>query len=79
MFTDPVTLIDQTLGYLNAVSELMKEEFDPRIHTELDQNGIICRSAYMRIHELIPKLQAARATQIPAGNSTARPICIGCE
>lgn len=79
MFTDPVALIDQTINHLTAVAELMKEEFDPRIHSELDQNGVVCRSAYMRIQELIPKLQAARAAQAPLFNTTTRPFCIDCE
>lgn len=79
MFTDPAILIDQTIDYLLAVAELMKEEFDPRIHSELDQNGVVCRSAYMRIQELIPKLQAARANQAPTGRTTVRPLCVDCD
>jgi len=79
MFTDPVDLIDQTINHLNAVAELMKEEFDPRVHHQLHENGVVCRSAYMRIQELIPKLQAARATQASSGNMAMQRLCVDCE
>lgn len=79
MFTNPVTLIDETIRHLAEVAELMKEEFDPRIHTHLDDKAKNCRSVYMRIQELAPKLRMARDNQLPQINTYVRQHCIGCE
>ena len=79
MFTDPVTLIDQTLSNLRDVAALLQDEFDPRIHSIPTEQGRICLEAHTRIVALVPSLRAARATQQPDLMSRQRHACIDCD
>ena len=79
MLTDPVALIDQTLHNLEDLAELFADEFDERIHATVSEDGRVCREAYARIKALVPKLRAARATQLSPAQFGQRPLCIDCE
>jgi hypothetical protein len=79
MLTDPVTLIDQTINNLEDLAELFADEFDERIHATVTEDGRICREAYARIRALVPKLRAARLTQMAPAQFGQRPHCSDCE
>ena len=79
MLTDPVTLIDQTIANLEDLAELFADEFDERIHTTVTEDGRICKDAYTRIRALVPKLKAARITQLSPAQFGQRPLCIDCD
>lgn len=78
MFTDPVTLIDQTIDNLETLSVLFEDETDERTHrrSDLTLEARRCLDAQQAIVLLLPKLRAARVAQ------TARQaprICIDCD
>ncbi len=78
MFTDPVVLIDQTLDNLEALSALFEDETDVRTNrsSELTLRAQRCRDAQRAIAFLLPKLRAARLTQIASAQSQA---CLTCD
>lgn len=78
MFTDPVTLIDQTIDNLETLSVLFEDELDERTHrpAELTLGAQRCRDAQRAIVLLLPRLRAARAMQL----SQAQPrYCVNCD
>jgi glycine/D-amino acid oxidase-like deaminating enzyme len=79
MLTDPVALIDQTIHNLEDLAELFADEFDERIHATVSEDGRICREAYARIRALVPKLKAARITQMSPAHFGQRPFCLDCD
>jgi len=79
MFTDPVTLIDQTTRNLEDIAELLHDEFDERYHQTLTRDGEVCRDAYGAIKKLLPKLRAARSVQAGPTLPGMRPQCINCD
>jgi hypothetical protein len=79
MFTDPVTLFDQTIANLQGVAELLADEFDPRIHKTMTDDARTCRYAHAVIETLIPQLRAARATQISPDLNARHPHCVNCD
>jgi hypothetical protein len=78
MFTDPLTLIDQTIENLETLTALFEDESDARTQrpSELTARVQRCRDAQRAIAFLLPKLRAARATQMPQVRSR---ICINCD
>lgn len=83
MFTDPVVLIDQTIDNLEALAALFEDETDMRTRSfrevgssELTLREQRCREAVRAIAFLLPKLRAARATQVPRMQSR---ICLNCD
>jgi hypothetical protein len=79
MLTDPVALIDQTINNLENLAELFADEFDERIHATVTDDGRVCREAYARIKALVPKLRAARVTQMSPAQFGQRPFCLDCD
>lgn len=78
MFTDPLLLIDQTIDNLEMLSVLFEDETDERTHrpSELTLEALRYRDAQRAIALLLPKLRAARASQVsPAGPR----VCVNCE
>jgi len=64
MFTDALTLIDQTIENLETLAAVFADELDERMHNSaLPPTAHISRNAYMKIGALLPALRAARATQ----------------
>lgn len=78
MFTDPVALIDQTIDNLETLSALFEDEVDERTHrlSDLTPNRQRCRDAQRAIAMLLPKLRAARASQIP---QSQQRLCLHCD
>jgi hypothetical protein len=82
MFTNPVTLIDETIAHLRGCADMLEVEFDPAIHRELTKDGRICRETHIAIQALLPLLREARATQLPPGMArrpTTASHCIDCD
>lgn len=78
MFTDPVVLIDQTIDNLETLTALFQDETDTRTNasSDLTARAQRCREAMRAIAFLLPKLRAARVTQIPARSPR---FCINCD
>ncbi|HEY6643134.1 hypothetical protein [Povalibacter sp.] len=78
MLTDPVTLIDQTIDNLETLSVLFEDEVDERTTrlTDLNPSRQRCRDAQRAIAMLLPKLRAARASQIPQAQQR---LCLHCD
>jgi hypothetical protein len=78
MFTDPVTLIDQTIENLQTLSVLFEDEVDERTNriTDLTPSRQRCRDAQRAIALLLPKLRAARASQVP---QSQQRMCFNCD
>lgn len=79
MFIDPLHLIDQTIDNLELLCEVFKDEVDERIHsaTGLTPEARLCKEAALMMQVLLPKLRAARATQI-RHRELARG-CVNCD
>jgi hypothetical protein len=79
MLIDPVSLFDEAIGKLHDIRELLADEFDERIHgTALTPDGKLCKETYLAITVLLPKLRAARATQVNP-EDRQRPLCLNCD
>lgn len=78
MFIDPLTLIDQTIENLEALTALFEDETDARTvrSSELTLRTQRCREAQRAIAFLLPRLRAARITQVPQPQSR---ICLNCD
>lgn len=78
MFTDPCSLIDETLDHLETLSVLFADEVDERIRraSSNEPTAQICREVQSSIEALIPKLKAARFTQQP---QRYPPMCLHCD
>ena len=78
MFTDTVTLIDQTIENLQMLADAFAEDVDlcTRHPARLTTEARACREAAVAIDSLIPKLHAARATQEPERNYA---LCLDCD
>lgn len=81
MFTDPVTLIDQTIENLYTLSAFFADETDERTHpaAELTLDSRRWRDAERAITWIIPKLQAARAAQLQVTAANQIPMCLNCD
>jgi len=80
MFTDAITLIDQTIENLETLAAVFADELDERMHrSDLPPaTAHISRSAYMKIGALLPALRAARATQ-ESHLVGQRAHCVNCD
>jgi hypothetical protein len=78
MFTDPLTLIDQTIDNLETLTALFEDESDERTRRAPDYTVSVqrCRDAQRAIAMLLPKLRAARLTQLPQAHGQ---ICFHCD
>lgn len=78
MFTDPLMLIDQTIDNLETLTVLFEDEFDTRTSRAPDYSIDVqrCRDAQRAIAMLLPKLRAARLTQLPQAHGQ---ICFNCD
>lgn len=81
MFTDPLTLIDETISNLESLRAVFADEFDERIHNDVlpTRSERLSRDAHRRIAALIPSLKAAREIQQAASMRCAPPICLDCD
>ena len=81
MFTDPVTLIDQTIENLYTLSAFFADETDERMApaVELTLDSRRWREAQRAIAWVIPKLQAARAAQMQMTAASQVPMCLKCD
>ena len=82
MFTDPLALIDQTIDNLETLSVLFEDEVDERTHraSDLSLDALRCRDAQRAIVLLLPKLRAARASQVSLQFSHRGPqLCLNCD
>ena len=81
MFTDPITLMDQTVENLYTLYAFFADETDERTHTltELSRDGRSWRDAQRAIAWVIPKLQAARAAQQQMTSAAQVPMCLNCD
>lgn len=79
MYRDPVVLIDQSIENLLTLAELFADESGERLALAppLTPRARMCKEAAQTIRVLLPKLQAARATQTLA--SRPRSACLNCE
>jgi hypothetical protein len=81
MFTDPLTLFDQTIDNLETLAAVIADELDERVRVvEPERSGLtVYRAAHLRIGSLLPALRAARMAQEQESRSMSRPHCINCE
>ena len=79
MFTDPVVLIDQTIDNLETLAALFEDETDTRTNASSDMTlrSQRCRDAMRAIAFLLPKLRAARMTQLPLRQLPHH--CLNCD
>lgn len=80
MLTSPLSVINQTLDQLQALRELLSDEFDPRVinHAELSDEQRLCKEAVQTISVLVPKLEAVRRTSVVGANDSSR-ACLACD
>ena len=81
MFTDPATLMDQTIENLETLAVVLADEIDERMHHSVSspRTAYLYRSAHLKIGELLPALRAARVTQQAQSAAMNRTRCINCE
>lgn len=78
MFITPLTLIDQTIDDLQALRELLADEIDARLRTELRPEDKLCKEALLTIGVLLPKLKAVRCSPV-AMTPEYRGACASCN
>ncbi len=81
MFTDPLTLFDQTIDNLETLAAVLADELDERMYTvEPERFGAVAyRAAHRQISLLLPALRAARTAQEESTRAVSRTACINCE
>ena len=81
MFTDAVTLMDQTIENLETLAAVFADEIDERMHGLGSQprTAYLYRSAHVKISELLPALRAARIAQQAQAAATYRGQCVNCD
>jgi hypothetical protein len=80
MFTSPLSVINQTLDQLQALRELLSDEFDPCVinHAALSDEQRLCKETVQTISVLVPKLEAVRRTSVVGANDYSR-ACLACD
>ena len=78
MFITPLTLIEQTIEDLEALTELLTDEVDARLRAELRPEGKLCKEALLTISVLLPKLKAVRCSPV-AMTGEYRSGCASCD
>jgi hypothetical protein len=81
MFTDPLTLFDQTIDNLETLAAVLADELDERVQaTAPEHSGLTAyRAAHIRIGSLLPALRAARIAQEQTTRSMFRNVCVNCD
>ncbi len=80
MLRDPLTLIDQSIENLRTLVELFADEAGERLPAApMTPEARLCKEAALTIRVLLPKLQAARQTQVTASLPRAYRQCVHCE
>ena len=81
MFTDAVTLMDQTIENLETLAAVFADEIDERMHNSGSppRTAYLYRSAHIKIGELLPALRAARITQQAQAATVYRGQCVNCD
>jgi hypothetical protein len=78
MFVTPLTLIDRTIDDLESLCEVLADEVDTRVRSELPPEGRLCKEALLTISVLLPKLRAVRCSPV-AMTADYRGACVACE
>ena len=78
MFVTPLTLIDRTIEHLETLTEVLADEVDERLLSELKPEGKLCKEALLTISVLLPKLKAVRCTPV-AMTADYRSACPSCD
>ncbi len=81
MFTDPLTLFDQTIDNLETLAAVLADELDERMHSpEAERSGVtVYRAAHIKIGSLLPALRAARVAQEELTRLSRRAHCMNCD
>jgi hypothetical protein len=81
MFTDAVTLMDQTIESLETLAVVFADEIDERMRGPgaSPRNAFLYRTAHIKIAELLPALRAARITQQAQTAALYRTQCVNCD
>jgi hypothetical protein len=66
MLASPLSVINETLGHLQTLSEFLLDEVDERFISshQLSTERRLCKEALQTIRVLIPKLEAVRSTNV---------------
>jgi hypothetical protein len=78
MFITPLALIDRTIDDLESLREMLADEVDMRVRSELPPEGRLCKEALLTIGVLLPKLRAVRCSPV-AMTGEYRGMCASCE
>ncbi len=78
MFVTPLTLIDRTIEHLETLTQLLADEVEERLRSELKPEGKLCKETLLTISVLLPKLKAVRCTPV-AMTADYRSACPSCE
>ena len=80
MLASPLSVINETLNHLQALSEFLLDEVDERVITshQLTTERRLCKEALQTIRVLIPKLEAVRSTTAVAASDHPR-VCVDCD
>jgi hypothetical protein len=81
MFIDPLQLIDQTIDQLQTLAAHFEDETSERMPNArpLSPDARRSKEALMTINVLIPKLRAARMTQVQHLDTRQYRMCLHCE
>jgi hypothetical protein len=77
MFVTPLTLIDETIDHLEALTELLADEVGERTASPKIE-ARLCKEALLTIGVLLPKLKAVRRTPIAMTSDHLR-ACPSCD
>ena len=80
MLSSPLSVINETLDHLHALSEFLIDEVDERVVTshQLSIERGLCKEALQTIRVLIPKLQAVRSTNVVTALDIPG-VCVKCD
>ena len=79
MFIEPLQLIDETIEHLETLDTLFADEIEGRTLTpaQLTLETRLCLDAKVAISALLPRLRAARATQL--SSHAPNQLCLNCD
>ncbi|MFO7305535.1 MAG: hypothetical protein C0P74_008455 [Gammaproteobacteria bacterium] len=78
MFITPLKLIDRTIDHLEILAEVLTDEVNEPLNSELEAERKLCKETLLTIRVLLPKLKAVRCT--PVAMTAAQPAhCPSCN
>jgi hypothetical protein len=80
VLVSPLSVINETLDHLQALSEFLFDEVDGRVITshQITAERRLCKEALQTIRVLIPKLEAVRSTNVVSPIDHPR-VCVNCD